>query len=78
MARLTITMSDARHRALKQAAAERRVTIGQLIEASLEMYGIKTTESARALVARARRAANMAEEDAVALAIEVTDCVRND
>jgi len=46
MARLTITLSDERHSALREAAAKRRKTIGQLIEESLEFYGIKTTRSA--------------------------------
>ncbi len=35
MARLTITLSDERHRALKEAAAQRGRSIGELIEASL-------------------------------------------
>ena len=36
MPRLTITLSDERHTALREAAAQRRKTIGQLIEESLE------------------------------------------
>ena len=55
MSRLTITISDDRHRALKEASVQRDKTIGQLIEESLEFYGIKTREDARALVQRARR-----------------------
>ena len=41
MARLTITLSDERHRALREAAVQRGKTIGQLIEESLDHYGIK-------------------------------------
>ena len=36
MSRLTITLSDARDRALKEASAQRNKTIGQFIEESLD------------------------------------------
>ena len=52
MARLTITLSDRIHRALKEASAERNRTIGELIEESLESYGIRSREEAAAIVAR--------------------------
>ncbi|MDP2811511.1 MAG: hypothetical protein Q8O34_15320 [Rhodocyclaceae bacterium] len=68
MSRLTITLSDTRYRALKEASAQRDKTIGQLIEESLEFYGIKTHEDARALVLRARRKSGLDEEQALALA----------
>ncbi|MBI3370913.1 MAG: CopG family transcriptional regulator [Betaproteobacteria bacterium] len=68
MSRLTITLSDARYRALKEASARRDKTIGQLIEESLELYGIKTREDAQALVQRARRRAGLGEAQALALA----------
>ena len=42
LSRLTITISETRYRALKEASAQRDKTIGQLIEESLEFYGIKT------------------------------------
>jgi predicted transcriptional regulator len=42
MARLTITLSPERHRALKEAAARRSKTIHRLVEESLDAYGIKT------------------------------------
>ena len=51
MARLTITLSDERHRALREAAVQRGKTIGQLIEESLQFYGIKSARSADELVA---------------------------
>lgn len=54
MSRLTITVSEARYRALKAAAAQRGRTIGRLVEESLEFYGIKSREDARDLVRRAR------------------------
>lgn len=68
MSRLTITISEPRYRALKEASARRDKTIGQLIEESLEFYGIKTSEDARALVQRARRHSGLSEAQALALA----------
>ncbi len=68
MSRLTINISEARYRALKEASAQRNKTIGQLIEESLEFYGIKTRADARALVQRARRYSGLSEERALALA----------
>ena len=68
MSRLTITISETRYRALKEASAQRDKTIGQLIEESLEFYGIKTREDARALVQRARSHSGLSEAQALALA----------
>lgn len=76
MSRLTITLSEARHRALKEASAQRAKTIGQLIEESLEFYGIKTREDARALVERARRHSGLDEAQALALAQREVKAVR--
>ncbi|MCC6212848.1 MAG: CopG family transcriptional regulator [Burkholderiales bacterium] len=76
MSRLTITLSEARHRALKEASAQRAKTIGQLIEESLEFYGIKTREDARALVQRARRHSGLDEAQALALAQREVKAVR--
>ena len=68
MSRLTITLSESRYRALKEASAQRDKTIGQLIEESLEFYGIKTREDALALVQRARRHGGLPAAQAQALA----------
>jgi hypothetical protein len=76
MARLTITLSDERHRALREAAAKRGKTIGQLIEESLEFYGIKTERSAEALVAKARAHAALSEAEALRLAVAETRAAR--
>ena len=76
MARLTITLSDERHRALKQAATRRGLTLGQLIEASLDYYGIKTTESAAQLVARARKASGLSDSEATELAVSESRAAR--
>jgi len=68
MSRLTITLGEARYRALKEASARRNKTIGQLIDESLEYYGIKTLENAQAIVERARRHSGLSEAQAMALA----------
>lgn len=72
MSRLTITLSDERHRALKEAAARRNTSIGRIIEEILDSYGIKTLESASALVADARERSGLAGDDAIAVAVEET------
>jgi hypothetical protein len=72
MARLTITLSPERHRALKEAALRRSKTIRSLVEESLDAYGIKTASQAAALVARARERSAMTEADAIKLAIAET------
>ena len=72
MARLTITLSGERHRALKEAAARRSKTIRSLVEESLDAYGIKTTSQAAELVARARKRSSMSEAAATKLAVQET------
>ncbi|MBS0575667.1 MAG: CopG family transcriptional regulator [Proteobacteria bacterium] len=72
MSRLTITLNDARYLALKEASARRGKSIGQLIDESLEFYGIKTLEEARSLVQRARQHSGLDETDAMQLAVRET------
>ena len=76
MSRLTITLSDERHRALKEAAARRNTSIRRIIEESLDSYGVKTTESAAALVAAAAERSGLSDDDAMALAVEETRAER--
>jgi hypothetical protein len=68
MSRLTITLSEARYRALKEASVQRDKTIGQLIDESLDFYGIKSRADARDLVRRAREHSTLTEDQAVAVA----------
>ncbi len=68
MSRLTITLSEPRYRALKETAAQRGKTIGQLIDESLAFYGIKSNEQAQDLVRRARSRNALSDEQALALA----------
>lgn len=76
MTRLTITLSDERHRALKEAALKRRKSIASLIEESLDFYGIKTRQRAEELVSKARERARLSQEEAVDLAVEETRTAR--
>lgn len=72
MTRLTIALSDEKHLALKQAALRRNMTIGQLIEASLDFYGIKSVADAASIVAKARDLAKLASTEAQELAVAET------
>ena len=67
MSRLTITLSEPRYRALKEAAAQRNKTIGQLIDESLDFYGIKSREQALDLVRRVRARSTLSQEQALSL-----------
>lgn len=69
MSRLTITLDENRYRALKQAAAQRGTSMGQLINDSLAFYGIKTRDEASDLLRRARDCSGLSEDDATALAV---------
>lgn len=77
MGRLTITLEDDMHRAIKEAAARQGRSIREIIEESLELRGIKPMESARRLVARAREQAQYSEADATRLAVEETRAQRS-
>ena len=70
MTRLTITLSEPRHRALKEAAALRGKTIGQLIDESLDFYGVKSRDEAAELVRRARGFSGLGEKQAMDIALD--------
>jgi len=76
MARLTVTLPDGLHRALKESAARRDTTIGELVAESLVFYGIKTSAAADELLAAARAHSGLSEDEAVALANEETHAQR--
>ena len=77
MARLTITISDEIHQALKQAALRQGKSMGRIIEESLEEMGIESDDSAAAIVARARELSSMSEDEAIELAVRETRLQRN-
>jgi len=76
MSRLTITLSEARYKALKEASVQRDKTIGELIDESLDFYGIKSRVQAQDLVRRARSGSKLDEEQAIAVAQESVRAVR--
>ncbi len=77
MSRLTITLDDSLHQALKETAVRQGRTIGKIIEEGLLLRGIKPLEGAQELVARARANSGMSEEDALAISVTETRSVRS-
>lgn len=76
MSRLTITLDDDLHQSLKETAARQGRTIGNIIEESLRLRGIRSIASARDLLEKARSRSGMNDDDALALALEETAKVR--
>ena len=76
MARITLSLPDELHQALKEAAAERGRTIGELVAESVVQYGIKPRRRAAEIVALARRRAGLSEARATALAVRETRAAR--
>ena len=72
MPRLTISLTDRTHRALKEAAARRNRSMGSIIEESLELRGIQPYDTAEDIVAMARAKSRLRADDALALAVEET------
>ena len=70
MTRLTISLDDAMHQALKEAAARQGRSIGKIIEEGLVLRGIKPVSTARELVAKARARSKKTEDQANQLAVE--------
>ena len=70
MSRITITIADERYRALKEAAARRGKSIRDLIDESLEFYGIQTREQAEDLVRGARLRSRMTPDQSQQIANE--------
>ena len=70
MTRLTITLDDELHQALKETAARQGRTIGSIVTESLRMRGIRTMSSARDLVAKARTGSGLDENQALSVALE--------
>ncbi|KAB2897944.1 MAG: CopG family transcriptional regulator [Xanthomonadales bacterium] len=76
MSRRTVTLSEARYRALKEASAREGKPLAQLVDESLELYGIKALNEARHLVQHARSHARLAAEEALQLAVWATRAQR--
>ena len=78
MPRMTITLSDEVHQALKETSIRQHRSIAAIIEESLRFRGIKTLEHARVLVQSARARGDLSEDDALALAVEETRKARQE
>jgi predicted DNA-binding protein len=72
VSRLTLSLPDELHRALREAAARQGRTQAEIVAESLELYGLKTTEQAEELVARARAVSGLGAEEALELAVDET------
>ena len=78
MPRLTISMADRTHRALKEAAARQNRSMGSIIEESLELRGIRPYDTAREIVARAQSRSGLSADEAMVLAVEETRRFRDE
>ena len=78
MSRLTITLDDDLHRALKETAARQGRSIASIIDESLRLRGIQDMASARALVEQARHRSRLNDDEAMALAVEETHSARKE
>ena len=76
MPRLTISLTDRTHRALKEAAARQHRSMGSIIEESLVLRGLQTYDTAREIVARARARSRLNDEEAMAVAVKETQLHR--
>lgn len=70
MPRMTITLSEERHRALKEAAARRGMTITAVIDESLEIAGVRTERVGLRILAKARANAQLSDGEAMELALQ--------
>ena len=76
MTRLTISLTEGTHRALKETAARQNRSMASIIEESLRLRGIQPYENAREIVARARERADLDANRAMALAVKETRSFR--
>ncbi len=72
MSRLTITIDDQLHQALKETATRQRRSIGSIIEESLRLRGIRTYESAQEIVRRVRETSELDSDKALQLTVQET------
>ena len=70
MSRLTISLSDEMHQALKESSARTGRTIGSLIEEGLHLRGIRPMNATKNLVKKARSNSAVNEDDALKIALD--------
>ena len=78
MPRLTISLADRTHQALKETAARQNRSMGSIIEESLELRGIRPYDTAREVVAKARAKSGLNADDAMVLAVKETQRFRDE
>ena len=76
MPRLTISLTDRTHRALKEAAARQHRSMASIVEESLVLRGLQTYDTAREIVAKARAHSGLNDEEAMAVAVKETQLHR--
>jgi len=74
--RLTITLSDDRHRALKRAAARRNTSIQRIIQESLDFLRRQDRRARGGPRPAAGERSGLTDDDAMALAVEETRAER--
>ena len=72
MPRLTISLTDRMHRALKDAAVRQGSSMSAIIQESLELRGIIPSDAAIEIVARAQSSSGLSNEEAMAIAVRET------
>lgn len=72
MVRLTISLADLTHRALKEAAVRQNRSMASIIEESLKLRGLQPLDSAREIVAKARARSRLDADQAMVLAVKET------
>ena len=72
MPRLTISLNERTHRALKEAAVRQNRSMSAIIEESLVLRGIRPLDAVEEIVARARANSGLSADEAMALAVDET------
>ena len=72
MPRLTISLNERMHRALKEASVRQNRSMSAIIEESLELRGIRPVDAVEEIVARARASSGLSADEAMALAVDET------
>jgi hypothetical protein len=75
--RFTVTLPATRYAALKETAARQGKTMAEIINESLDLYGVKSKVSALELLDKARRHAGLPADQAMQLAIAETHAQRS-
>lgn len=75
--RFTVTLPAARYAALRETAARQGKTMAEIINESLELYGVKSKAGALELLEKARRCAGLSADEAAQLAIRETRLQRS-